>query len=64
MSDAFDGAGEDFHGARFRPLLMVLAAVIIAVSLVWLGYSWALNEMDRRGVEQPTIGQDQNVLEP
>lgn len=44
MSDAFDGAGREFREPTFRAAVAVLVASLIAIALVWLAASWALNQ--------------------
>jgi hypothetical protein len=42
MQSGFDGAGKPYRGSRFRGWLIVLVVVIVALALIWLGYSAAL----------------------
>jgi hypothetical protein len=43
---AFDGAGKPFKGPSFRAALTILVVCVVAVALVWLMYSAALNTLD------------------
>jgi hypothetical protein len=43
---AFDGAGKPFRGPTFRAGIVVLVVCIVAVGLVWLLNSAALNTLD------------------
>ena len=40
---AFDGAGKPYRGASYRALVVVLVVVLVAVGLIWLAYSAALD---------------------
>lgn len=40
---AFDGAGKPYRGASYKALLVVLVVCLVAVAVIWLAYSAALN---------------------
>lgn len=40
---AFDGAGKPYQGSSFRGPLIVLVVSLIAVGVIWLAFSGALN---------------------
>jgi hypothetical protein len=42
LSDPFDGAGDPYRGPRFRGPIIVAIVCIIAVALIWLAFSAAL----------------------
>ena len=55
--DAFDGAGKPYKGASYRALVVVLVVCLVAVGLIWLAYSAALNVA-------PTLPAPPTVIEP
>ena len=54
---AFDGAGKPYKGASYKALLVVLVACLVAVGLIWLAYSAALNV-------DPAVPVPSSVIEP
>jgi hypothetical protein len=55
---AFDGAGKPYKGASYKALLVVLVVCLVAVGLIWLAYSAALN------VDPETVAGPSNFIEP
>lgn len=56
--NAFDGAGKPYKGASYKALLVVLVVCLVAVGLIWLAYSAALN------VDPETVAGPSNFIEP
>lgn len=54
---AFDGAGKPYKGASYRGLLIVLVVCLVAVGVIWLAYSAALNV-------DPTVPAPSTFIEP
>lgn len=55
MRESFDGAGRGPREPTYRAVLTLLAAILVVITLSWLGVSWAMNN----GVTPPADGSPQ-----
>jgi hypothetical protein len=57
MSDAFDGAGEPFHGPSFKAGILILLGIIIAAFIIWNLASWGMELLDieQTGPMRPVV---------
>jgi hypothetical protein len=53
MPSSFDGAGEPYRGSRFRGWLIVLIVCIVAIAIIWLAYSAAVDMLPPGTIPEP-----------
>ncbi len=64
MSDAFDGAGREFHGPSMLAGIVILLASLVAIAMLWIAASWAMNNSAAPAVDGQTISGPDGVPGP